>query len=98
MYICKECGGVFSEPWQDKNHKYTCPDCGHKNFERANQCKICKEYFVSINSYDKYCCECVESALDQLRRAIDRHVDPDYVELLRDEYDDIDYIMRDEDG
>ena len=96
MYYCKSCGSVFSQAEPTRNGKYVCPDCGSQKFEAATQCAICKEYFVSENRYDKYCCECTESALEQLRRAIDRHVDPDYVELLRAEYDDIDYIMNDE--
>lgn len=96
MFYCKSCGSVFSQAEHTKNGKYVCPDCGSQKFESATQCPICHEYFVSDNSYDKYCPDCVESALDQLRQAINRHVDPDYVELLRAEYSDLDYVLGDE--
>jgi hypothetical protein len=33
-----------------------------------------------------------------LREAIEKWVDPDYIELLKDEYPDIGYIMGDENG
>lgn len=97
MYFCKTCGSVFDYADYRKG-KYTCPNCGSQKFESANQCRVCKEYFIPKNSYDKYCDECRQAALDQLREAIDRHVDNDLIELLKDEYSDIEYIMGDEDG
>ncbi len=96
MYYCKSCGAVFGQAEQDRNGKYICPECGSKRFEQAQQCRICKEYFVSANTYDKYCDDCRRNALDQFAQAVEQHVDPDYIELLRSEYDDIDYIMEGE--
>ena len=48
-----------------------------------------------FRSYDKYCDDCRWNALDQFTQAVERYVDPDYIELLRSEYDDLDYIMGD---
>ena len=95
MYYCKSCGSTFGQPERKKNGQYICPDCGSRQFEEAKQCPICKDYFIPDRTYDKYCDDCIESALDQLRQAIDRHVDPDYIELLREEFGDLDYIMDD---
>jgi hypothetical protein len=40
----------------------------------------------------------VYNAEEQLRRAVEKWVDNDYIELLKDEYSDLGYILGDEDG
>lgn len=98
MYYCKSCGSVFSQAEYTKNRKYVCPDCGSKDFSEANQCKICKDYFVSDSSYEKYCEDCKRNAFDQFVQAVNKYVDPDYIELLRDELSDLDWVLGDNDG
>ncbi len=97
MYICKECGSVFGTPEPHKG-KSECPDCGSTNFSEANYCKTCHEYFIGT-CYQDYCPECVMKAEDQLISAVRKWVDDDYIEVLRDEYPDLDYLLGDrEDG
>ena len=97
MYICTNCGAVFSSPEFTKNGKSVCPDCGSKSIREANYCRTCHDYFIGCAT-EHYCPDCIEQATDQLRNAITKWIDPDYIELLRDEYNDIDYIMEGEDG
>jgi hypothetical protein len=97
MYICKTCGAVFSTPAFNKQGKSECTECGSANITEANYCKTCHEYFVGCPTQD-YCPDCVLNAEDQLRSAVDKWVDPDYIELLKDEYPDLGYIMGDNDG
>ena len=97
MYICKDCGSVFSTPaW--KKGKSVCPDCGGKHTVEASYCKLCHDYFIPVGTelWDntEYCNDCLEKATEQLREAILQRVDPDYIDLLRSEYGDIDYIME----
>ena len=96
MFYCKSCGSVFSQAEHTKNGRYVCPDCGSQKFEAATQCYICKEYFVPDEPYNKYCDDCKRNAIDQFMQAVNKYVDPDYVELLRAEYSDLDYILGDE--
>lgn len=96
MYICKNCGSVFSTA-EYSNGKYICPDCGSKNFVEANYCKLCHDYWIpdgdDLWDNGEYCPECTEAAEEQLREAVLQFVDPDYIDLLRSEYGDVDYIM-----
>jgi hypothetical protein len=97
MNVCKNCGSVFSTPGYHKGKTF-CPDCGSANYHEASYCKLCHEYFVPesdgiFSSTDEYCPECIEAAEEQMREAVLQLVDPDYIDLLRSEYDDIDYIM-----
>lgn len=96
MYICKTCGSMFSTPAYHKS-KSVCPDCGSTKFSEAKYCLCCHDYFIAAPNED-YCPDCVYNAEEQLRRAVEKWVDPDYIELLKDEYNDIGYIMGDEDG
>ncbi len=91
MYICKTCGSVFSTPAYHKR-KSECPDCGSTNFTEAKYCKTCHEYFVGAPN-EEYCPDCVYNAEEQLRRAVEKWVDNDYIELLKDEYTDFEYIL-----
>lgn len=100
MYICKDCGSLFSTPSWQKN-KAVCPDCGSKDLNEAAYCKLCHEYYMPVNSelwYAEYCQDCQNAAEDQFREAILQLVDPDYIDLLRSEYGDIDYIMSGSDN
>lgn len=92
MYICRDCGSLFGTPERTKNKSFVCPDCGSKNYTEAEYCKTCNTYFIP-DGYSDYCPECTERAEEQLREAILQKVDPDYIELLRSVYDDLDYIM-----
>lgn len=94
MFVCRTCGALFSTPAFNKN-KSECPECGSANFSEANYCKVCHDYLVAP-SYQEYCPDCVLNAEDQLRSAVAKWVDPDYIELLKDEYPDIGYIMGDD--
>lgn len=97
MFICRNCGSVFSAPEYHRG-KDICPDCGSKNYVEANYCNLCHEYFVPVGpelwDNTEYCPECREAAEEQLREAVLQLVDPDYIDLLRSEYDDLDYIMQ----
>ena len=95
MYICRTCGSLFSTPQFNKQGKSVCPDCGATDITEANYCRICHDYFIGCPTRD-YCPDCVLNAEDQLRNAVDKWVDPDYVELLRAEYSDLDYVLGDE--
>ena len=92
MYICKDCGSVFSALRYTRSGKYVCPECGSKNYSEAEYCKTCHTYFIS-DGYSEYCPECVERAEEQLREAMLQKVDSDFIGLLRSVYDDLDYIM-----
>lgn len=96
MFICKNCGSVFSQPEYRKG-KTICPDCGSTNYHEANYCKLCHDYFLpdgyELWGNSEYCPECKRTAEHQLREAVLQMVDPDYIDLLRSEYDDLDYIM-----
>lgn len=59
MYICEECGAVFSEdeikiayerhPYGEgyaTEEHYCCPGCGEGGFEKAVECTRCGEYFL----------------------------------------------------
>lgn len=97
MYICRDCGSLFSTPEFPKRGRAACPDCGSKSMTEANYCNLCHEYFVPVGNElwdnSEYCPECREAAEEQLREAVLQLVDPDYIDLLRSEYGDIDYIM-----
>jgi predicted nucleic acid-binding Zn-ribbon protein len=96
MYICKNCGSIFSTPAWNKR-KSVCPECGSNSMTEANYCKLCHDYFVpdgtELWDNSEYCPDCIEAAEEQLREAILQLVDPDYIDLLRSEYGDLDYIM-----
>ncbi len=92
MYVCKDCGSTFYTP-HFKKSKSECPDCGSDNFVEAEQCPICREWFVGA-PLQHYCNDCKWAAEEQLRRAVDRMVDTDFIELLCDEYTDLDFIIK----
>jgi Zn finger protein HypA/HybF involved in hydrogenase expression len=97
MYICQDCGSLFSQgAW--KKGKMLCPECGSTVLTEAAYCKLCHEYYIPLANelwdYTDYCPNCTEAAEEQLREAILQLVDPDYIDLLRSEYGDLDYIMQ----
>lgn len=99
MYICKSCGSVFSQPAYTKRGYASCPDCGSKKIDEAEQCPICHEYFIPQPSWRDYCDECLHDAEEQLRQAVDKMVDKDYVGVLCEEYTDLEFIIKgNEDG
>ena len=97
MYICRDCGSLFSTPEGTKSGKWVCPDCGSRNYTEAEYCELCHTYFIA-DGYATYCPDCINLAEEQLREAILQRVDPDFIKLLRAEYDDLDYIMGDGGG
>ena len=67
MYICIECGEVFSEPDAHiEHHPYgkgyateswaICPHCRSTNFEEAKECSRCGEYVAELE--DDLCDVC----------------------------------------
>lgn len=67
MYICNECGEVFSEPKIiEEHHPYgmgyatedwaVCPCCGEEDICEAKKCKRCGEYFAELHEGYCDCC------------------------------------------
>ena len=98
MFVCGDCGAVFSTPMYKKRRSTpVCPECGSGHFREENQCRTCHNFFIGAK-YEDYCPDCVYNAEDQLRRAVEKWVDADYIELLKDKYPDLEYILGVEDG
>lgn len=70
MYICKNCGRDFEEPdvvYETHGFDYgpyekwlVCPSCHDSNFEEAEQCDGCGEYFAKSDLTDGLCDDCYE--------------------------------------
>jgi hypothetical protein len=76
MFICNECGHIFSEPEIYKErHPYgegyaseslACCPCCSGSFSEAVQCAVCGEYFAEEELEDDMCPECyVEGEEDE---------------------------------
>ena len=74
MYICKKCGEIFDEPdvmrFVEHHGEYDepwavdyCPECGSDEFEEAECCSNCGEYFAEEDVYGGMCENCVKDAL-----------------------------------
>lgn len=72
MFICKECGHVFSEPGYyeesrpygeaDVYETFSCCPCCKGDYEEAVQCECCEEYFSKDEmEYNDICPTCIES-------------------------------------
>lgn len=94
MYICEDCGEIFSTP---EYHKGTdrCPSCGNKYFDEAVYCKVCHEYVSNDDAYgyghDLVCKDCINTRkldLDFLATATEDTEEIDIPVLYRYIFDD----------
>ena len=73
MYKCRRCGEVFEEdeiresvtyhPWRDGEADEVfeeCPYCGDGDFDEAEQCEECGEWFLRDELHDGRCDECLK--------------------------------------
>lgn len=76
LFVCKECGGIFSEPiyWkEDRGECFGFPTyencCGSpcclSSFAIARKCDCCGDYittenYIKTNSDERYCEECFQ--------------------------------------
>lgn len=67
MYICNNCGAVFSEPdTYEEHHPYgmgyaaekwaVCPFCEETDYSEAKQCERCGEFAAELNNGLCECC------------------------------------------
>ena len=71
LYVCEDCGHVFEEPnlthnggyWEEPC--YECPACGSSNFDEADQCVLCEEYFTKEHMSNHICEKCLEKAVEE---------------------------------
>lgn len=76
MYKCRHCGEVFNEedvnvsvtfhPWRYREAEESfeeCPNCGSGDFEEAEQCEECGEWFLPDELYGDRCEFCLDKAL-----------------------------------
>ena len=75
MYICQECGAVFEEPKIFlEQHPYglgyaeerwvVCPRCSNADFDDAEMCDGCGEYFAELE--EGLCEECYAELEDEI--------------------------------
>ena len=98
MYICEECGTVFTYPnaveWKE-NHgdgivepcaMGVCPECGSDMWVTAYQCDNCGEWFHCLDIFGGYCCPCIEklSTKDTLLEYVENKCLDDYADALRE--------------
>lgn len=80
MYICRDCGEIFSEPeTYTENHPYgmgyasetfgCCPCCGG-DYEEAVKCADCEEYFLQDDLNNGMCEYCVNNAREEIAKAV----------------------------
>jgi hypothetical protein len=75
MYICLECGSVFSDAGRfiethglergPYEHYCGCPHCGG-GFEEAVECSICGEMHPLSEDTNGVCADCIDSKADDL--------------------------------
>lgn len=100
MYICNKCGTTFSEPevehgymnceyWGAKcymdDSTEVCPECHSEDFEEAEQCEWCGEWFSQDELNGCNVCEdCECEAETRFRRALRKEFSKEETELLFD--------------
>lgn len=66
MLKCKECDALFEEPKKLENGDEVCPECESKDFEEAERCEMCGQWFNldelvdtegMVNGGIGYCCD-----------------------------------------
>lgn len=84
MYICKSCGEKFENPITSHESMgehfgrpvyediYRCPYCQSENFEEAERCFVCGDYFLA-NHADDCCDECKEVLSNELNALKDKY-------------------------
>ena len=78
MYICEDCGTVFSEtdffvsrdyfwgsPFDSRSE--CCPHCSSEDYGEAKECEVCGEYYGEEDLISGVCEECI----DKCRHDID---------------------------
>lgn len=80
MYKCDECGAVFDTPSVERTGvsyagfyetENVCPGCGSTNYDPAQLCDYCGEYFTDVEAFEGCCKHCY----DEARKALDRFLD-----------------------
>ena len=69
MYVCNDCGHVFEHPANRYNMAVSvededaqCPSCGSDDFDNAEQCEKCGEWFASKDMDYCLCKKCLGEA------------------------------------
>ena len=100
MYICRDCGEIFSKPeTYTENHPYgmgyasetfgCCPCCGG-DYEEAVKCADCGEYFSDDELIDGMCEHCLKMAREEIAKVIAKSFPKDYINKLPESvFDDI---------
>ena len=101
MYICKECGEVFSEPsTYEESYPYgesyatqtfgCCPCCGEGNYEEAKRCPECDEWVTEDEAYNGMCDNCKEMYRKDIVNAIANLFTKETLDNLPDDiFDDL---------
>ena len=70
MYKCANCGEIFAEPVKHpRNGLMVCPECGIDDFEQAQECAECGDYFFDYELHGGLCQDCERKALKKIRDA-----------------------------
>lgn len=76
MYKCEDCGHVFDKPDLKRENigeyqgapayqtVYSCPACGG-DYEEAEECNDCEEYFLSDELEDGLCPLCYDNRINE---------------------------------
>lgn len=81
MLICKDCGQTFEEEevvvkkehmgefWgaEAYEERCYCPHCGSSEFDEAEQCKICGEWFMQ-ERWEEECPDCMNDLSEELHK------------------------------
>lgn len=102
MYICNECGLIFSTPKRYSedctpyggpaepgftNYYYGCPSCGGA-YDDTMECARCNEY-ISVESPDPFCSECVNDLLSVYAEVIQKNFREDEYDTILNYLDDV---------
>lgn len=83
MNICNNCDFQFETPERSKELMgeywgapayetiYRCPCCGSDDFEKAEKCAVCGEYFISEG--DDFCEKCKEELSGEMHKIKDKY-------------------------
>lgn len=92
MYICKECGAIFTEPqsWVEPHGERICgcPSCAGSYVE-AKRCELCGgEYDPETAEHDMLCCdECAEDLKQKFSDLIHEHFTDYELSIINAIYD-----------
>lgn len=103
MYICKECGLIFNQPAKYEEDRTPggafeggsfiesfsgCPRCSG-GYDEAMLCPRCEDTYISTNSRDPFCDDCVSNLLTQARNIFDENFREDEIEIIINHIDEI---------